>query len=369
MFFYSLLSRRAIVPTVNAASGSSVEKMMRHFLEYMDLSKDRTRLDSYFCKPTAAVNEDIGSQRRGRHRDGAGDDSRGGNDSARFSPQPSAVRTPGKRPRSEGRSGSLGRSFPSSGTGGSSKTKAKGAGQVEALQTRSFLSSPPPPLTERLNARIVTNPYVAKAGGAKPGQTATPSPVATPSPWPSTHDPAASHRSPAPGTSPSPPGSAGDAAVELSLVDIEAQRAIMADIERRKREQLQQQGLGKTDATRAEDLTCGKDKEGERGNRISGLKSSKPLRKASGGSGSGNGNGVNRGHRAGGIASGTRGGCAVPNRAITGGVVHIDGPCDAAAAATGAGAIDQFALAVKSKTPSSPANTTMNIREFFPRRN
>ncbi len=42
--------RRKIVPTVNSASPASVEKMLGHFLELMDLSSDRKRLDSYFSK-------------------------------------------------------------------------------------------------------------------------------------------------------------------------------------------------------------------------------------------------------------------------------------------------------------------------------
>eukprot|EP00903_Cladosiphon_okamuranus_P007136 g6931.t1 len=53
--FVRAVRPKKIVPTVNAASPASVEKMLGHFLEFMDLSSDRKRLESYFFKPITAA--------------------------------------------------------------------------------------------------------------------------------------------------------------------------------------------------------------------------------------------------------------------------------------------------------------------------
>lgn len=74
---------RKIIPTVNASSGAAVEKLLKHFLEFMDLSQDRKRLDSYFCKPSAATTSSAGF----------GDGTSGGG-----TPRRSEARTPAPTP-------------------------------------------------------------------------------------------------------------------------------------------------------------------------------------------------------------------------------------------------------------------------------
>ncbi|CAM9368639.1 unnamed protein product, partial [Choristocarpus tenellus] len=49
--FVRALKPRAIIPTVNATSTASVERMLSHFLGFMDLSRDKKRIDSYFSRP------------------------------------------------------------------------------------------------------------------------------------------------------------------------------------------------------------------------------------------------------------------------------------------------------------------------------
>lgn len=252
---YSCVMCRAIVPTVNASSGPAVEKMMRHFLEFMDLSNDRKRLDSYFTKRPSPA-------------------SGGGGGGGGLNRTPTAAHTAptGKRPKIVG------------GTRGDSPYSAEvspPANQRDCIDGDAEPFKPPPILLGCANATVgdttvypvAANPYdqidksvallsspppppplpprepcgrgIEIVGGGGGGGGSGHAVDATAANSCSTCDS---------GTTVAFDGllgRRGDAKVEIDLVDVEAQKAIMADIERRKRlQQHQQQQQDGTTATR-----------------------------------------------------------------------------------------------------------------------
>lgn len=158
---------RKIVPTVNSASPASVEKMLGHFLELMDLSSDRKRLDSYFLKRGSP---DAGGDRAPPPRPG------------------DSILSPREEKRRKE-------------TNGAKRGASTTAGMLQLFSK--------------------SRPCAADAAAG------TTSGVSAAS--------AAAKSSPTINLS-------GDAAVELNLgdVDVEAQKAIMADIERRRRGERQE---------------------------------------------------------------------------------------------------------------------------------
>lgn len=204
--------RRKIVPTVNAASSASVEKMLGHFLEFMDLSSDRKRLESYFCKPSTANVSRCGvvdppSVEAPRSSFGASAEKR------RKVPDCSAAgpaRLLGSRGRHAG-----GESFEELDATVPARGGCQGASRVEGGVPR---------------PRVIETH--AAVGGTSTGGASSSVPASS---------------------SAAPVISVGgdDAAVELHLgdIDVEAQKAIMADIERRKSEDRRGRGCERREQT------------------------------------------------------------------------------------------------------------------------
>lgn len=255
-----LLSRRKIVPTVNAGSSASVEKMLSHFLELMDLSSDRKRLDSYFCKrdspatPTARGSGDWstpGAAGRGPSALSApAEKRRRGTTCVAAGPtrSPAAGKIPDPPPPSAARERIFSENGRSLGTPHRRQSLSTLTRHNSGSATRGKANASRP-----LGGRV-ENPYAAAVAGHRPA-------VASP-------DAAAGSRSidvdePAVVAAPA----AWSGAVELDRVDVEAQKAIMADIERRKREQQQQQqqGQGRTRAGEKPDREADSARSGDSG--------------------------------------------------------------------------------------------------------
>ncbi|CAM9879763.1 unnamed protein product, partial [Hapterophycus canaliculatus] len=227
--FVRAVRPKKIVPTVNAASSASVEKMLSHFLELMDLSSDRKRLDSYFCKrdspatPAASVSVSGDSSTPGAAGRGCKAPStpaekrrRGATGVAAGTTRPPSVEKC-SGPPSEAREANFRENGRTLGTPHrrqslSTLTRHNGVGATRGKGNAT-----------RLAYGRVVSPCAVAVGGRR---------LAVASP-----DSAAGSRSAA--AEPAVATSSG--AVELDRVDVEAQKAIMADIERRKREQQQQQ--------------------------------------------------------------------------------------------------------------------------------
>ena len=191
---------RKIVPTVNAASSASVEKMLGHFLEFMDLSSDRKRLESYFCKPSTA-------------------------------------------------NVSSGGVFPPPGAEAPKSISGKSA---EKRRKTSNCATAGPPLLSRSRGRHSAENSGANIGAlgtttlfrgdcqrATPGERKIPRPRVAENPYTATGGTSTSNVSAAVASTPPAINVSGDdAGVELRIgdIDVEAQKAIMADIERRKAE-------------------------------------------------------------------------------------------------------------------------------------
>lgn len=179
------------MPTVNSASAASIEKMLGYFFEYMDLSRDRKRLDSYFCKRPAPL---------------------GSNGNCEVTSRSAAGTSVGENP-----------------------TSAKEAPYQRLVDRpvkvqRVRPSSPAPaPLSARENdqIRVETHPVELEGDPYAQGTSAIASTAASSTPRVGMAPVVDTGR-----TSGTP-----DSVVELDSVDVEAQKAIMADIERRKREQ------------------------------------------------------------------------------------------------------------------------------------
>ncbi|CAM9394873.1 unnamed protein product [Scytosiphon promiscuus] len=242
--FVRAVKPKKIVPTVNAASSASVEKMLSHFLELMDLSSDRKRLDSYFCKrdspatPTACG-------------------SRASSTPVASARGPRALNTPAQKRRRGTTGSAAGRTlplaaekFPKSPSEARERIfrdNGRPIGKPDRRQSLSTLARHDSGSAargrvsaSRLSGVRVENPYAAAVAVHRP-------PVASP-------DAAAGSRSaavlkPAAAASAAPSGGA----VELDRVDVEAQKAIMADIERRKREQQEGQGRARGGGGSAEE--------------------------------------------------------------------------------------------------------------------
>lgn len=368
---YSRVLRRAIVPTVNASSGPAVEKMMRHFLEFMDLSSDRKRLDSYFTKHPSPAS-------------GGGSGCGGG-----LNRTPSAAHTApsGKRSKIVGR------------TRGDSPYSAEVSPPAEQIDfingdARSF--KPPPILLDCANARVgdatvcpvAANPYAQSdrsaalltsprplpprepcggdmeivgggGGGGGGGGDSRHASDATAANSCSTNDS---------GTTvaiESLLGRKGHGNVEIDLVDVEAQRAIMADIDRRKRHQQQQQQQDVTTATRP--LAAVTTKNNQRSGAIYHARPEGPARRkinepgsgrkqlsaASGGAGSGSSRPTVRA-----IDISGEGDTKSPD------VAGESGGPDATANGSSAGGYGRRALVAD----NTPVPSTANIRDFFSRR-
>lgn len=348
---------------------------MLHFLEFMDLSNDRKRLDSYFTKRPSPASGGGGGG------DGGGGDGGGG-----LNRTPSAAHTAptGKRPKLIG------------GTRGDSPYSAEvfpPANQRACVDGDAEPFKPPPILLNCANARV--------------GDT-TVYPVAA-NPYAQIDRPVALLSSPPP--PPLPPrqpcgggielvgggggggggsrhavdataanscsscdstttvafgglvGRRGDATVEIDLVDVEAQKAIMADIERRKRHQQQQQD-GTTATRPLAAVTRKTDQQSGATNhalpeRTARRKANEPgsgrkqLSAASGGAGRDSSRSAVRATKVTGAGD-----------AKSPVIVGKSGGSDATTNASGAGGYSRRAIAAdKTQVPSNA-----NIRDFFSRR-
>lgn len=217
--------RRKIVPTVNAASPASVEKMLSHFLEFMDLSSDRKRLDSYFRKrdntpaavdgssafspPGAGTASKTSSGLAGKRRNSAAGGAAGGPH-----PRPSLTEESSHSPQGATREMNI----LEHGGGGALNTlyrrpssAAQGEGEVVPRPRENPHASAVVP-SRRNQQKRATSSGVSAAGTNASG---------------------AAHI-----------GGNGETEVELHLVDVEAQKAIMAEIERRQRDKSNNGGRG-----------------------------------------------------------------------------------------------------------------------------
>lgn len=224
---------RKIIPTVNASSGPAVEKLLKYFLEFMDLSHDRKRLDSYFCRPSPKAKR-------------TGDVSAG-----MAAPSPSGVSSTPPPASKRTRSDDIGSSGSSTaadledmhGEGFAGNNGAEGAGHVHVVagaggttagrpsnENDGPIGLPPPPRLRCLDGKSDggVRSFAATAATLAPDVVVFVDVGSESSERSSVvHVPAETCTNTGGGRSPS--------AIELDLVDVEAQKAILADIERRRK--------------------------------------------------------------------------------------------------------------------------------------
>ncbi|CAM9735707.1 unnamed protein product [Ectocarpus sp. 12 AP-2014] len=220
--FVRTVRPKKIVPTVNAVSSASVEKMLSHFLEFMDLSSDRKRLESYFCKrdpPSTTASRGIdtlsspGARASNPFSSPAEKRQKNANSSTGWPPNLFPAEKPSRPPLKAAERNCLHENDATSGT------------------TMDDFSCVPRREGEVLRSRAGEQP----CGDADPLPEATmTAEVAVPAAMPARSVVADA------GTR----ASSTPSAVELDLVDVEAQKAIMADIERRKRGQQETNATG-----------------------------------------------------------------------------------------------------------------------------
>ncbi|CAM9656843.1 unnamed protein product [Ectocarpus sp. 6 AP-2014] len=220
--FVRTVRPKKIVPTVNAVSSASVEKMLSHFLEFMDLSSDRKRLESYFCKrdpPSATASRGIdmlsssGARASNPFNSPAEKRRKNANSSTGWPPNLFPAEKPSRPPLKAAERNRLHENDATSGS------------------TLDDYSSIPRREGEALRSRAREQP--CGDAGRLPEATMT-AEAAVPAAMP-----ARSFVADAGARAASTPS-----AVELDLVDVEAQKAIMADIERRKRGQQETKATG-----------------------------------------------------------------------------------------------------------------------------
>lgn len=192
------------MPTVNGASAASIERMLQYFFEYMDLSRDRKRLDSYFCKRPAPLGSNGNCEATSRSAAG------------HFPTSASCRTSVGENP-------------------GPSKDAPyqRLVDRPVKVQRVRPSSSAPGPLSARENNQIGVETHPVDLEGDRCAQ-GTSAVASTPAP-------STPQGGVAPVVETGGDGGTPETVVELDLVDVEAQKAIMADIERRKREQREAQ--------------------------------------------------------------------------------------------------------------------------------
>lgn len=204
-------SRRKIIPTVNASSGPAVEKLLKHFLEFMDLSQDRKRLDSYFCKPPAATNSSSAWR------------------SGIVTPSRSEVSTTAtKRIRKGARdNGKLGTATAEASVTVAGEVVARRRVQEEEDENGESIVLPPPPRLRCVGATAAPAAFAAAAVAA----------AAPPAVSVDVVDVTACSSTAANGITAEretcTSSSSKAAGLAMDSVDVEAQKAILADIERR----------------------------------------------------------------------------------------------------------------------------------------
>lgn len=196
------------MPTVNGASAASVERMLQYFFEYMDLSRDRKRLDSYFCKRPAPL---------------------GSNGNCKVTCKSTAGHFP--------TSASCGTSVSGNPTPAKEAPYHRLVDRPVKVQRVRSSSPAPSPLSARENDQIGVEMHHVELA-ADPCAQGTSAVASTPAP---SITRVGGVPRVAPAVDAGGAGGTPEAVVELDLVDVEAQKAIMADIERRKREQQEAQ--------------------------------------------------------------------------------------------------------------------------------